>query len=50
MSSVTMLVTLGAAVARVLRILRRAKEVSMHAEVLAKMADSRRAVVGILLT
>ena len=50
MSSVTMLVTLGAAVGRVLCILRETKEASMHAEVLAKMAYSRRAMIELLLT
>ena len=50
MSSVTTLVTLDAAVGRVTRIFRRTKEASMHAEVLAKMADNRRAVMELLLT
>ena len=43
-----MLVTLDAAVGRVLRIFRRKKEASMHAEVLAKMADNRRAMIDLL--
>ena len=50
MSSVTTLVTPGAAVGRVLRILRGTKEATMHAEVLAKMAYSRKAVTELLLT
>ena len=49
-SSVTTLVTPGAAVGRVLRIFRRTKEASMPAEVLAKMARSRWIVTELLLT
>ena len=45
-----MLVTPGAAVGRVLRILHGTRKASMHAEVLAKMADSHRAVIELLLT
>ena len=49
-STVTMLVTPDATMGRVLRILRGTKEASMHAEVLAKMAYSRKAVIELLLT
>ena len=43
-SSITTPVTLDTAVGRVLRIFCRMKEARMHAVVLAKMEDSRRAV------
>ena len=49
-SSVTTLVTLGTAVGRALCVIRGTKEASMPAEVLAKMARSRWAVIELLLT
>ena len=50
MSSVTTPVTLDTAVGRALCIVRGTKESSMLAEVLAKMARSRWAMVELLLT
>ena len=50
MSSATLLVTLGAALGRIPRALHVMRRASMHAEVLAKMADNCRAVIGLLLT
>ena len=49
-SSATMPVTLGTAVGRSLCVVRRTKEFSMPAEVLAKMARSRWVVMELLLT
>ena len=46
---VTTLVTPGAAMGRVVRVLHGTKEASMHAEVLAKMAYSRKAMIELLL-
>ena len=50
MSSAALLVTLGAAPGRVLRVLQETRKASMHAEALVKMADGRRAVIELLLT
>ena len=50
MSSATPLVTLGVALGRVLRVLHGSRKANMHTEVLAKMADDRRAVIEVLLT
>ena len=49
MSSVTILVTPGATVGRVMRIIRGMKEASMHTKVLAEIAYSRKAVIELLL-
>ena len=49
-NSVTMLVTLGTAVGRALRVVSKAKEFNTLAEALVKMARSRWVVVELLLT
>ena len=45
MSSAALLVTLGAALGRVPRVLHGTRKASMHAKALVKMADGRRAVI-----
>ena len=50
MSSAAPLVTLGAALGRVPHVLHETRKASMHAEVLVKMVDSRRAVIELRLT